>query len=200
LCEFVLTEFPQKTLSSLLPGYIIRRGSTLDRALLVKFMQRTYQDIFANQDFSHLSRTVEQYLSNDTPLWWVDFEGQGEIGRQGGMREQGGQQDEIYSPLSPPSSPSPPSPIACLWMGNAIDQITGLRHAHLFLLYVVPEHRRQGVGKALMQYAETWSKARGDKQIGLQVFSSNTPALNLYNQLGFETQSLWMVKPLGNGE
>lgn len=85
-------------------------------------------------------------------------------------------------------------------MGNAIDQITGLRHAHLFLLYVVPEHRRQGVGKALMQYAETWSKARGDKQIGLQVFSSNTPALNLYNQLGFETQSLWMVKPLGNGE
>ncbi len=174
-------------MSSLLPGYTIRRGSTLDRALLVKFMQRTYQDIFPNQDFSHLSRTVEQYLSNDTPLWWVDFQGEG---------GQGGQ-DGISSPLSPPT---PPSPIACLWMGNAIDQITGLRHAHLFLLYVVPEHRRQGVGKALMKYAETWSKARGDKQIGLQVFSSNTPALNLYNQLGFETQSLWMVKELGNGE
>ncbi|PAX56177.1 GNAT family N-acetyltransferase [Brunnivagina elsteri CCALA 953] len=134
-------------------------------------MKRTYQDIFPNQDFSHLSQTVEQYLSNDTPLWWVDF-----IGKQS---------EDIY-----------PSPIACLWMGNAIDQITGLRHAHLFLLYVIPEHRRRGVGKALMQYGETWAKARGDKQIGLQVFASNAPALDLYKQLGFQTQSLWMVKGL----
>jgi ribosomal protein S18 acetylase RimI-like enzyme len=138
-------------------------------------MQRTYQDIFPNQDFSHLSRTVEQYLSNDTPLWWVDYQG-----------EQAGQE--------------PTSSVAVLWMGNAIDQITGQRHAHLFLLYVIPEHRRRGVGKALMEYAQTWARARGDKQIGLQVFESNVPALNLYEQLGFETQSLWMVKPLENGD
>jgi ribosomal protein S18 acetylase RimI-like enzyme len=152
---------------------VIRRGSTQDKALLITFMKRTYQDIFPNQDFSHLSQTVEQYLSNDTPLWWVDFVGE---------------QTEDISP----------SPIACLWMGNAIDQITGLRHAHLFLLYVVPEYRRRGVGKALMQYGETWAKARGDKQIGLQVFANNTPALSLYEQLGFQTQSLWMVKKLNS--
>ncbi len=152
---------------------MIRRGSTQDKALLITFMKRTYQDIFPNQDFSHLSQTVDQYLSNDTPLWWVDFVGE---------------QSEDISPV----------PIACLWMGNAIDQITGLRHAHLFLLYVVPEHRRRGVGKALMQYGETWAKARGDKQIGLQVFANNTPALNLYEQLGFQTQSLWMVKKLNS--
>lgn len=138
-------------------------------------MQRTYQDIFPNQDFSHLSKTVEQYLSSETPLWWVNFT-----------------DTETLTQES--------SPVACLWMGNAIDQITGQRHAHLFLLYVVPEHRRRGVGKALMEYAQTWARARGDKQIGLQVFSSNTPALNLYNQLGFQTQSLWMIKPLENGE
>ncbi len=138
-------------------------------------MQRTYQDIFPDQDFSHLSRTVEQYLSNETPLWWVDFT------------------------ETEPSTQNT-SPVACLWMGNAIDQITGVRHAHLFLLYVVAEHRKRGIGKALMEYAQTWARARGDKQIGLQVFSSNTPALNLYNQLGFQTQSLWMVKPLENGE
>jgi ribosomal protein S18 acetylase RimI-like enzyme len=154
---------------------VIRRGSTQDKALLITFMKRTYQDIFPNQDFSHLSLTVEQYLSNDTPLWWVDFVGE---------------QREDVSPF----------PIACLWMGNAIDQITGLRHAHLFLLYVVPEYRRRGVGKALMQYGETWAKARGDKQIGLQVFANNTPALNLYDQLGFQTQSLWMVKKLNSEE
>lgn len=165
-------------MSSLIPAYNIRKGSTSDRALLIRFMQRTYQDIFPNQDFSHLSRTVEQYLSNDTPLWWVDFAGDA---------------DENISA-------SDSTPIGCLWMGNAIDQITGLRHSHLFLLYVVPEHRRRGVGKALMQYAETWAKARGDRQIGLQVFSSNLPALSLYNQLGFQTQSLWMVKNLESVE
>lgn len=88
----------------------------------------------------------------------------------------------------------PNSPIACLWVGNAIDQVQGNRHAHIFILYVVPEHRRRGIGTALMQYVENWAIQRGDRQIGLQVFQSNKPALNLYNQLGYQTQSLWMVK------
>lgn len=47
-----------------------------------------------------------------------------------------------------------------------------------------------------MRYLENWARARGDRQIGLQVFQSNKNALNLYNQLGYQTQSLWMVKPL----
>ncbi|MEH2321006.1 MAG: GNAT family N-acetyltransferase [Nostoc sp.] len=155
----------------LLPGYIIRRGSALDRSLLLKFMQRTYQDLFPNEDFSHLEQTVKQYFSSDTPLWWVDFLGEGD------------------HPM-----PHAPCPIACLWVGNAIDQVHGNRHAHIFILYVVPEHRRRGIGRALMRYVENWAIQRGDRQIGLQVFQSNKPALNLYNQLGYQTQSLWMVK------
>ena len=159
----------------LLQDYTVRSGSTLDRALLVKFMQRTYQDMFPRQDFSHLSQTVEQYFSPDTPLWWVEY-----------SAEKKQQQVDIF----------PTRPIACLWMGNAIDQISGLRHAHIFLLYVTPSHRRKGIGTALMQYAENWAKQRGDNQIALQVFQTNTPALNLYNQLGYQIQSLWMIKPL----
>ncbi|MDP5339090.1 MAG: GNAT family N-acetyltransferase, partial [Nodularia sp. (in: cyanobacteria)] len=80
----------------LLPGYDIRRGSTLERSLLVKFMQQTYQDLFPQQDFAHLARTVEQYLSPDTPLWWVEYLREGD---------------------------SPQPAIACLWVGNAIDQV-----------------------------------------------------------------------------
>ncbi|MEH2282988.1 MAG: GNAT family N-acetyltransferase [Nostoc sp.] len=152
----------------LLPGYIIRRGSTLERSLLLKFMQRTYQDLFPNEDFSHLEQTVKQYFSSDTPLWWVEEEGEQARNNQ--------------------------YPIACLWVGNAIDQVHGNRHAHIFILYVVPEHRRRGIGRALMRYVENWAIQRGDRQIGLQVFQSNKPALNLYNQLGYQTQSIWMVK------
>ncbi|TAE57301.1 MAG: GNAT family N-acetyltransferase [Nostocales cyanobacterium] len=165
-----------------LEGYSIRRGSSLDKALLVKFIQRTYQELFPDQDFSHLARTVEQYFSSDTPLWWV-------------YKTQGTANSEEIT-QSPVTSPQSLVPVACLWAGNAIDQVTGDRHAHIFLLYVVPSHRRQGIAKALMQHIEKWAKQRGDRQIGLQVFTINTPALNLYQQLGYQTQSLWMIKSL----
>ncbi len=88
------------------------------------------------------------------------------------------------------------APIACLWAGNAIDQITGDRIAHIFLLYVAPEHRRRGIATALMNLGETWALGKGFRAIGLQVFQTNTSAKNLYNQLGYQTQSLSMVKPL----
>ncbi|MEH2350530.1 MAG: GNAT family N-acetyltransferase [Nostoc sp.] len=175
----------------LLPGYMIRRGSTLERSLLLKFMQLTYQDLLPNEDFSHLEQTVKQYFSSDTPLWWVEEEGE---------RGSRGERSNFTSPPYPlppvplPLMPNTRSPIACLWVGNAIDQVHGNRHAHIFILYVVPEHRRRGIGTALMQYVENWAIQRGDRQIGLQVFQSNKPALNLYNQLGYQTQSLWMVK------
>ena len=164
----------------ILPRYCIRSGSSLDRALLVKFMRLTYQDMFPHQDFSHLAQTVEQYLSSQTPLWWVDFVG---------ARENNPKEPE-YSPLTLSS------PVGCLWMGNAVDQVSGTRHAHIFLVYVTPEHRRRGVGTALMEHAQNWAKDRGDRQIGLQVFPANTGALNLYHHLGYQTQSLWMIKSL----
>lgn len=147
----------------LIQDYIVRVGSSLDRALLVKFMQKTYQELAPKQDFSHLALTVEQYLSKETPLWWVNDSN---------------------------------TPVACLWAGKAIDQITGSRIAHIFLLYVVPEHRRRGIAKALMNQLETWAIDKKLGAIELQVFQTNSSAKNLYNQLGYQTRSLSMVKPL----
>jgi len=148
-------------------GYQIRVGSTLDRALLVKFMNRTYKEVYQEKDFSHLATTVEQYLSVKTPLWWVDF------------------LEEVCL-----------SPVGCLWVGNAVDQVRGDRLGHIFLLYVAPEHRRRGIGSALVSLAENWARERGDKQISLQVFTTNKPAVNLYEKLGYENQSVLMVKSL----
>ncbi|MBW4664814.1 MAG: GNAT family N-acetyltransferase [Chroococcus sp. CMT-3BRIN-NPC107] len=126
-------------------------------------MQKTYQELSPKQDFSHLALTVEQYLSRETPLWWVECDR---------------------------------AVVGCLWAGNAIDQITGDRIAHIFLLYVTPEHRCKGIAKALMNQVETWAIAKRFPAIGLQVFQTNDFALNLYNHLGYQTQSLSMVKPL----
>jgi len=147
------------------------KGSSKDKVQLLHFMNLMYQELFPNQrDFQHLNATVEQYFSTETPLWWIESEHN----------------------LSP--TPHLILPIAGLWMGNAIDQINGDRYAHIFLLYVVPEYRRRGIAKILLQQAESWAKTRGDQQIGLQVFPQNQAALNLYQNMGFQIQSLSMLK------
>jgi ribosomal protein S18 acetylase RimI-like enzyme len=84
--------------------------------------------------------------------------------------------------------------VACLWMGNAIDQSNGEQYGHIFLIYVEPKDRRQGIGTSLMEIAKTWSEEKGQKQIGLHVFLQNKPALRLYENLGFQPQSLLMIK------
>ncbi|MFB2968283.1 GNAT family N-acetyltransferase [Aerosakkonema sp. BLCC-F183] len=182
----------------ILPDYQLYVGSSLDRAVLVKFMQQTYQELFPGGNISHLADTVDRYFSKDTPLWLVEFLDKGEDNpdqlpshqnfslsspRSGGI--EGGKEKRGYSHR-----------VACLWMGNAIDQVSGDRHAHIFLLYVLPKHRRQGIATALMRLGEEWAKARGDRQIGLQVFLVNQPAVNLYSKLGYQTHSLSMVKPI----
>lgn len=161
----------------LIPGYQLRVGSRSDRATLLKFLQLSYQEIFPQQqDFYHLQETVKRYFCQDTPLWWVE------------------------SANSESDATLCDQPLACLWLGNSVDQVKGDRHAHIFLLYVMPDHRRQGIGSALMHHAENWARERGDRQIGLQVFQCNPSAVRLYDSLGFQTQSLWMVKPLsGSG-
>lgn len=167
-------------------GYRLRQGSTLDRALLVKFMHRTYLDIAIQTDDeprspqhppASLSRTVDHYLSADTPIWWVEC-------------------DRESSPVGLPSRSATLRPVAGVWVGRALDTVSGDRQAYIFLLYVAPEHRRRGIGSALMRQAEIWARAQGDRQIGLQVFHTNQPALQLYHQLGYHIQTLSLVKRL----
>ncbi|MBE9116802.1 GNAT family N-acetyltransferase [Lusitaniella coriacea LEGE 07157] len=161
--------------SLLLPGYQLQVGSVKDRALLLQFLSRSYQEVFPDaNNFSHLVTTVKRYLTIETPLWWVVKED-----------DSIGEKPKAHSPK-----------VACLWMGNAIDQVWGNRYSHIFLLYVRPEYRREGIGSALMLRAQEWAISRGDCQIGLQVFPNNENALKLYRKLGYETQSLLMIKKL----
>lgn len=154
-------------------GYRLDRGSggTRERDRLLSFMHRTYAELFPGGEFPYLENAVNRFFSPETPLLWVQ------------------KSDETQW-----------NPVAGLWLGNAIDQGTGARQAHILLLYVMPDHRRRGIGAALVRYAETWAKSRGDRQIGLQVFETNLPALGLYRALGYETQSRWMTKSIENAE
>ncbi|MEG3846302.1 GNAT family N-acetyltransferase [Microcoleus sp. herbarium19] len=176
--------------AELIPGYWLRSGSGLDRAKLLKFLHRTYAELYPDRELGHLAQTVEHYFSKQTPVWWVE------------CQKNSSEGEEIF-PALPSQHLNPKSQVqnlnsvvGCLWLGNAIDQTTGSRHAHIFLLYIAPEHRRRGLGAALVIHAENWARLRGDMQIGLQVFLSNQPAMNLYQKLGYQSHSVWMVKSL----
>ncbi|HAC62096.1 MAG TPA: GNAT family N-acetyltransferase [Cyanothece sp. UBA12306] len=84
--------------------------------------------------------------------------------------------------------------VAGLWMGNGIDQVSGDRYGHIFLVYVTPEYRRRGLATTLIKVAQDWVISRGENKLGLQVFNINQPAVNLYDNLGFQTQSRLMFK------
>jgi ribosomal protein S18 acetylase RimI-like enzyme len=148
--------------------YKLLTGDVTNRVQLLSFLQTTYGELYPEQQsYRHLESTVDRYLSSDTPLWFVTVD-----------REQ----------IS--------VKVACLWLGIAIDQITGIRHPNIFLIYVEPSYRRQGIGRALMKQAEVWAKSQGYEQISLQVFTTNQPAIDLYASLGYEARSISMFRDL----
>jgi len=51
---------------------------------------------------------------------------------------------------------------------------------------VAAAHRRRGVGTALMRAAETWARRARVSKLELHVFPYNTPAIALYEKLGYE--------------
>ena len=50
---------------------------------------------------------------------------------------------------------------------------------------VADGYRRQGIGRALMEAAESWGRDVGVRKIELHVFPHNEAALALYEKLGF---------------
>ncbi|MDY6939797.1 MAG: N-acetyltransferase [Cyanobacteriota bacterium] len=163
-----------------LPGYSLQRGSSGDRPWLVKFAAQTYRELEPDRDFSDIDRTIEQYWSPETSVWFV---------------EVADDRVPIKSSGLPRGIPHRER-VGCLWLGNALDRISGERHTHILLVYVVPEHRRRGIGTKLIRHAEAQARERGDRQIGLQVFANNQPALELYRNSGYQPLSFWMAKSL----
>lgn len=61
---------------------------------------------------------------------------------------------------------------------------------------VTESHRGKGYGRALMLHAERIALDRGTSALGLHVFSGNTPAIGLYESLGYATTHSNLFKPL----
>ncbi|MGD1897316.1 MAG: GNAT family N-acetyltransferase [Phormidesmis sp.] len=162
------------TLPFPIANYRLEKGSSLDRARLVKFMQRAYRDLGAIETGTHMADTVGRHFNSQSNLWWLI----------------GPQSTAISGGL--PGLQQRHEPMGCLWMGESVDQRNGQKQAYVFLLYVEKAHRRRGLGSALMTHAHQWAKAQGYSQMSLQVFEDNLSALNLYQKLGYQPQARWM--------
>ena len=74
------------------------------------------------------------------------------------------------------------------------------RHVADLGLMVAAEHRRRGVGKALLSEAVAWSRSVGVRKLELHVFPWNEPAQRLYESFGFEREGYRKRHYLRGGE
>jgi ribosomal protein S18 acetylase RimI-like enzyme len=88
-------------------------------------------------------------------------------------------------------------PAGFVFVSTRTDYFTGERHAHVEVVAVAPLVRRRGVGRALIDEAERWASARGDRVITLNVFDANRRARALYARLGYVPETIHYRKALG---
>ena len=74
----------------------------------------------------------------------------------------------------------------------------------VYYLAVARDHRRSGLGRALMAAAETWLVERGCPKIQLMVRDDNEAAIAFYRALGLEVQKVavlgrFLERELGRG-
>jgi ribosomal protein S18 acetylase RimI-like enzyme len=76
------------------------------------------------------------------------------------------------------------------------DEVTLTEQAFVAYTAVEPFARGRGVGRALLESAETLARARGRRWMSRMVTEENVPARSLYDDAGFVTERRMMTKPL----
>jgi ribosomal protein S18 acetylase RimI-like enzyme len=83
-----------------------------------------------------------------------------------------------------------------LWLTEKRDPVHGGRLLEVTTMGVVREARGEGLGRLLMQKAESEARERGIQDIDLSVAGNNRRARDLYRDLGYETVRRTMRKRL----
>ena len=78
------------------------------------------------------------------------------------------------------------------WIGTALTASAMVGHdGHRGTVYYVsvdPEQQGAGLGRALMDAAESWLRERGVWKLNLMVRASNQSVIDFYRSLGYETE------------
>jgi GNAT superfamily N-acetyltransferase len=84
-----------------------------------------------------------------------------------------------------------------LWLYTAPGQ--PVRTTFIYDIEVLEPHRGRGLGRALLEAAETWCAEHGSSSVRLNVFAPNTTARALYESAGYVPTSTHMMKPITAG-
>lgn len=87
-------------------------------------------------------------------------------------------------------------PLGLLIIWLDVDHFTDHARAHVEVLVVAQSAEGQGVGRALLAFAEQWGREHACREVVLNVFSTNTGAIAFYERLGFAPDHLRMSKTL----
>ncbi len=72
-------------------------------------------------------------------------------------------------------------------IGTAMVGVDGHR-GWVYYVASAPDHRGEGIGRALMKAAEDWIIERGMPKVHVMVRRSNTAVVGFYDSLGYEEQ------------
>lgn len=81
-------------------------------------------------------------------------------------------------------------PAGFVFLEEHEDYFTRATHGHIGILVVTAAAEGRGVGAALMQSAEEWSRSRGFTTLTLNVFEGNQRARALYERTGFRPDTI----------
>ena len=70
------------------------------------------------------------------------------------------------------------------------------QNGHISDLAVANHHDGEGVGRALLAYAERWAREHKYRHLQLAVFPGNERARTIYEKAGFGVDILRLTKPL----
>ncbi len=80
------------------------------------------------------------------------------------------------------------------------DFFTHEQHGHISVIVVAAEAEGTGVGRALLDAAETWTRERGYQFLTLNVFEKNAAARRLYERAGFGIDTVRYLKLIRESE
>lgn len=88
------------------------------------------------------------------------------------------------------------APAGAAYAMTLVDYFTQERHGHLSIIMTALEAEGRGVGRALMDGVEAWSRGRGHRFVTLWVFDENRRAREFYERAGFRPDMIRYAKEL----
>jgi ribosomal protein S18 acetylase RimI-like enzyme len=83
-----------------------------------------------------------------------------------------------------------------LWIGEGSNMMSGLKHGYIYDVFVNEEFRGKGIGRMLVEKAESYCREKRYSRILLMVSVNNETAIKLYDKMGFKAEQTYMAKAL----